>query len=180
MEVYYHSADNAVAIYKGAIVQSDVGLASPGSDPLGYYQSVVAMTDGDPDSVGVAWAFGTTPQVAAQVNNLNAVNYCPASTGMYIGVIVDPTVVYLVQDNGTTLTAAQIGQYADIVSNTSGSTVTGRSIAELNQGAIGLDAVNMQILRVHHRPDNELGAWADFEVVLSENVYGKDDEYLTT
>ncbi len=179
MEVYYHSTGNAVAIYKGAIVQSDVGLASPSSDPLSIYQCVVMSTDNDADILGVAWAFGNTPQLMTNVTDLNAANYCAASAGRYIGVITDPSVVYLVQDDGTTLTAAQIGLNADINNNTSGSTTTGRSSGELGQDSLTAATAQLRILRVHNRPDNELAAWCDFEVVFNENIF-KDADYLTT
>jgi len=179
LEIYYHAAANGVAIYKGAIVQSDVGLATPGEDPLGIYQSVVMATDGDADSIGVAWTFGNTPQIAARVDTLSGPNYCPLSTGMYIGVITDPSVVYLIQDDGTTLTKAQIGMSTYVVSNTSGSTTTGRSSGELEQGGMTAATEVIRILRLHPRADNELGAWADWEVVFNENVY-KDADYLTT
>jgi len=179
MEIYYHSTANGVAVYKGSIVQSDVGLAAPSSDPLGIYACVVMATDADADVLGVAWAFGKTPQLMTRVDDLAAANYCPLSTGMYIGVITDPSVVYLIQDDGTTLTAAQIGLNTDVVSNTSGSTVTGRSSGELEQGSLVATTAQLRILRVHNRPDNELGAWCDYEVVFNENIF-KDADYLTT
>jgi hypothetical protein len=179
MEIYYHSTANATAIYKGAIVHSDVGMGTPSEDPLGIYQCVIASEDGDADNVGVAVAFGNTPQICARVDNLNAANYCPLSIGMYVGVVVDPTVVYLIQDDGTTLTVGQIGLSADTVNNTAGSTVTGRSSMELEQGGVLHTELQLRILRLHPRVDNELGANADWEVVFNENIYQAAD-YLTT
>jgi hypothetical protein len=181
MEIYYHSSTDAVAIYKNSIVSSAVGLAAPGDDPLGIYQSIVMTTDDDVDAIGVAVAFGNTPQVCARVDNLNAANYCPLSIGMYVGVVVDPTVVYLIQDDGTTLTAAQIGMNAATVGNANGSTTTGRSSCELEQGGVVSTAMPLTILRLHPRVDNELSAWADWEVIFNENVYiDAATNYLTT
>lgn len=172
LEVFYHSTANASAIYKGALVYSDVGLASPGSDPLGVYQSVIVAVDDADEVMGVAWTFGNTPQIATQVTNLNNVNYCPASTGMYVGVITDPTVVFEIEDNGTTLTAAQIGLYFDTSNNASGSTVTGNSSAVLDQGSLASTGATCRILRLVNRPDNELGANAKWEVVIAQHVNG--------
>lgn len=179
LEVYYHSTANGTAIYKGGLVYTDVGLASPGSDPLGIYPSIVLCADDDSDVLGVAWTFGTTPQVAAQVTNLNSVNYCPASTGMYVGCIVDPTVIYEIEDNGTTLTAAQIGMNADTSNNASGSTTTGRSSAVLDQSSLVAGTATLRILRLVNRPDNVLGANAKWEVMINESIY-KDAEMRTT
>jgi len=171
MEIFYHSTANASAIYKGSLVYSDVGLATPGTDPLGVYQSIVVMPDSvNYGCVGVAWSFGTTPQVAVQVNNLNNVDYCPASTGMYIGVITDPSVVSEIQDNGTTLTSSQIGMYFDTTNNASGSTVTGRSSAALDQGDLASTGGTCRILRLVNRPDNTLSSYARWEVIISEHI----------
>jgi len=174
MEVFYHSTANASAIYKGSLVYGDVGLATPGTDPLGVYQSVIIAPDDTGHLIGVAWSFGTTPQIAARVNNLNAVNYCPASTGMYIGVITDPTVVFEIQDNGTTLTASQIGMYFDTSNNASGSTTTGRCSGVLDQGSlastIATDTASLRILRLVNRPDNTLASNAKWEVVINRHI----------
>jgi hypothetical protein len=183
MEIYFHTADDAVAIYKNSLVSSAVGLTTPGDDPLGIYQSIIMSTDSDEDILGVAVAFGNTPQICARVNDLNAANYCPLSVAMYVGVIIDPTVVYLIQDDGTTLTAAQIGMNTTTVGNANGSTTTGRSSCELEQGSMAstVNGLPLKTLRLHPRVDNELSAWADWEVVINANVY-KDPElvYLTT
>ena len=185
LEVFYHSTANASAIYKGTIVYSDVGLATPGTDPLGVYQSVIVCPDGTAGIVGVAWTFGTTPQIAAQVNNLNAVNYCPASTGMYIGVITDPTVVFEVSDNGgTAITSAQIGMYADCTGSTLGSATTGKSSLALDQGTLtATGMLQLRILRLVNRPDNELSTYARWEVILGEtlaNTQAAGSGYHTT
>jgi hypothetical protein len=171
LEIFYHSTANASAIYKGSLVYGDVGLATPGTDPLGVYQSVIVTPDDSGHIIGVAWTFGNTPQLAANVTNLNAVNYCAASAGMYIGVVTDPTVVYEVEDNGTTLTSSQIGMYCDTSNNAAGSTTTGRSSAVLDQSTLGsTNALAIRILRLVNRPDNELAASAKWEVVINEHI----------
>ena len=171
MEIFFHSSSDSSAIYKGALVYSTLGLAAgANSDPLGIYQEVVVAPDDESPVVGVAWSFGETPQIAARVSNLNAVNYCPASTNMYIGVITDPTVVFEIQDNGTTLTAGQIGMYFDTSSNASGSTTTGRSSAVLDQGSLQASGATCRILRLVNRPDNTLSCNAKFEVIIAEHI----------
>ena len=180
LEIFYHSTADSSAIYKGALVYGDQGLASPGSDPLGIYQSIVVAADDASEVLGVAWSFGETPQLAARVSNLNAVNYCPASTGMYIGVITDPSVVFEIKDNGTTLTAAQIGLYFDTSNNAAGSTTTGRSSAVLDQGSVAASGATCRILRLVNRPDNTLACNARFEAIIHYHMNNVDRVYHTT
>jgi len=179
VEVFYHSTADATAIYKGELVIGIVGLAGAGSDPLGKFPGCIAASKAAQDTqhlLGVAWTFGNTPDVAARVDNLNAANYCPASTGMYIGVITDPSTVFSIQDSGgTALTAVQIGSYIDISTFTSatacGSTTTGRSYMEVDTSSIGASNAHMcRVLRLSPRPDNELSSWADWEVIINYHI----------
>ena len=180
LNIYYHSTANASAIYKGALVCHDAGLAIASTDPLSIYPGIIIAPDETPNITGVAWSFGETPQLATRVSNLNAVNYCPASTGMYIGVIDDPSVVFEIEDNGTTLTAAQIGTYFDTSNNAAGSTTTGRSSAVIDQGSVSAStSAACQILRLVNRADNSLCANAKFEVIINEHIY-KDAHLRTT
>jgi len=174
LEIYYHSTANASAIYKGALVESGAGLAASG-DPLGIYQQIIPCADDSITAIlGVAWSFGETPQLAARVSNLNAANYCPASTGMYIGVITDRSVVFEVSDNGgTAITAVQIGQYISSTGNTDGNATTGRSCCAIDQGKI--QATNaallpLRIVRLVNRPDNVIGTYAHWEVVIHQHI----------
>jgi len=176
LEIFYHSTADASAIYKGSIVEGTQGLAATGySDPLGVYQSIMVCADDSITGiVGVAWSFGETPQLATRVSNLNAVNYCPASTAMYVGVITDPTVVFEVSDNGgTAITAAQIGSYISSTGNADGNATTGRSCGAIDQGKIQAThamLVPLRILRLVNRPDNEIGTYAHWEVMLNTHV----------
>jgi hypothetical protein len=173
VNVYYHSTGDAEAVYKGALVVPDNLHAHAVGGYVGsagtVYPACTPAADGDTDIIGVAWTFGTTPQVAAQVNNLNAVNYCPASTGMYIGVIDDPNVIFSIQDSSV-LAATDINLNFDTTANKSGSTVTGRSSAELASSGYAATA-QLQLLRMIPRADNSLLVNADWEVRLNETRF---------
>jgi len=172
LEIFYHSASNASAIYKGSLVRGDQGLDNPLTDPLGIYQTCyVAADDFGLGVVGVAWSFGDTPQLGAQVSNLNAKNYCPASVGMYIGVITDHTVVFKIQDNGTAVSASQIGDYFDTSNNAAGSTATGRTTCVLDADSLVASGGAGRILKRVNRPDNEMASNADWEVLLEEHIF---------
>ena len=167
VNIYWHDGDNASAIYKGSLVVSGALMAlGPAENPR--FEGVVIAKEQAVDIVGVAWTFGTTPQIAAQVDNLNAPNYCPASTDMYIGVIDDPNVIYTIQDSSL-LAVTDLGLAFDTTSNPSGSTVTGRSSAELQSSGFGAAAGQLQLLRMVNRPDNELLVNADWEVRIHQH-----------
>jgi len=175
VSIYYHST-LAIATFKGSLVGTDAAFASPtcGPDPLGMYQSITMgdhVTFATPSAViGVAWTFGNTPQLAAQVTNLNAVNYCPSATSMYIGVIDDPTVIYEVEGSGTWV-SSNIGDYCDSTGNSTGSVTTGRSTAVADQASVAETTAMLRVLRLVNRPDNEIGANCKLEVMIAEGQY---------
>jgi hypothetical protein len=179
INIYYHSTANASAIYKGSLVFSNTGLGDGvGASPDGKYQEVIIAPDGRAGLIGVAWTFGNTPQLAADVTNLNNKNFCPASTAMYIGVIDDPTVIYQIQDSSV-LTAADVGLNFDTTSGADGSTVTGRSSAELRStGSTG--TAQLHLLRMVAREDNSLLVNADWEVMINERRITGDGSVATT
>lgn len=181
--IYYHSTANASAIYKGALVYSDSALGSPtcGPDPLGMYQSVCVTPDGKEGSLGVAIGFGSTPQLLALSTNLNSVNYCPASIGMYLAVVDDPTVIYEIEGNSGTWVSSNIGDNTDTSNNAAGSETTGRSSCVADHADLADTALQMRILRVVNRPDNEVGAYCKLEVMLNERALaGNMGAYATT
>ena len=184
ISMYYHSTAQTSALYKGDLVYSDAGLDSPtcGPDPLGVYQSIMKAPDDSSTLLGVAWTFGSTPQVSLQSTNLNAANYCPASTGMYIGVIDDPSVIYEIQASNATWVSSNIGDNCDTTNNTTGGvTATGRSTSMADHGTITSGTASLRVLRMVNRPDNEIGAYCKLEVMIAENVMrGTMTAYATT
>src|SRR3972149_4376605 len=78
VNIYYHSASDNTAIFRGDLVQAD------GSNYLatGMYPAVKQHVAAQEDNIGVAVGFGDTPQIAARVSNLHPVNACPASPPM--------------------------------------------------------------------------------------------------
>lgn len=181
ISMYYHSTAQTQSMWKGSLVTSDAGLASPtcGPDPLGIYQSIMTARDQEAALIGVAWTFGNTPQLAADVTNLSR-KYCPASTGMYIGVIDDPTVIYEIEGSGTWV-SSNIGDNVDTTNNSTGSATTGRSSCTAAQGSVTSATAALRVLRLVNRPDNEIGANCKLEVMIAENVMrGTMTAYATT
>ena len=183
VSIYYHSTAQTAPMWKGQLVTSDAGLASPtcGPDPLGIYQSVMGARDDESAIIGVAWTFGSTPQLAALSTNLNSVNYCPASTGMYIGVIDDPSVIYEIEGSNASWVSSNIGDNCDTTNNSTGSTTTGRSSCIADHGTVTEATASLRILRLVNRADNEIGAYNKLEVMIAENVMrGTMTAYATT
>lgn len=166
VNIYWHDGDNASAIYKGSLVTSGQGHALGVTDNP-RFEGVICADDEDDAIVGVAWTFGNTPQIAARLDNFNAPNYCPASTAMYIGVIDDLNTIFSVQDSSV-LTAGDVGLNFDTTHNADGSTVTGRSSAELSSSGTTAGIAQLQLLRMVNREDNELLVNADWEVQILE------------
>ena len=167
------------------MVYSDAGLDSPtcGPDPLGVHQSIMVAPDDASTIIGVAWTFGSTPQLAALSTNLNSVNYCPASTGMYIGVIDDPSVIYEIQGTNASWVSSNIGDNVDTTNNsTGGVTATGRSTGMADHGSTPTaGTATLRILRLVNRPDNEIAAYCKLEVMIAENLMrGAMTAYATT
>ena len=187
VSIYYHSTA-AISMFKGSLVGSDAAFAAPtcGPDPLGLYQSITMgdhVTFATPSAViGVAWTFGNTPQLAARVDNLNAVNYCPSVTGMYVGVIDDPSVIYEIEGSNATWVSSNIGDFCDSTGNSTGSVTTGRSTAVADHASLGAAAGGMlRILRLVPRADNEIGAYCKLEVMIAESIQaGVHTAYPTT
>jgi hypothetical protein len=88
---------------------------------------------------------------------------------MYIGVIDDPNVIFSIQDSSV-LAATDINLNFDTTANKSGSTVTGRSSAELASSGYAATA-QLQLLRMIPRADNSLLVNADWEVRLNETRF---------
>ena len=176
VNIYYHSASDGTAIYKGDLVQVD----ATNYETTGKYPSVKQHVAGQEDNVGVAVGFGTDPQLMAITSNLNSVNYCPLSTAMYIAVVDDPTVIFEVQEDsvGGANTADQVGYFADVVVG-SGSTTTGCSAMELDSNTASQStAQTLRMLRLVNRSDNALGTNAKWLVMLNEHLYGQNENVI--
>lgn len=170
MRVYYVPSSDSTAIYKGDLVTHG-GTA----EALGEYPTVKQTAAGDTTIVGVAWAFSNTPYIGADTSTLTR-DYRPASTAMYVHVIVDPFVIYECQEDSDsdTLAITDIGQTANVVVG-SGSTTTGLSGMEINTDDTGATG-NLKILRLAKRDDgsNVLGTNAIWEVMINEHYFKLD------
>ena len=165
--VYYIPSTDATALFKGDLVN----LAGS-ADDTGMYPTVTQAAAGDTDNVGVVIAFGSSPEVMANHDNLN-MKYRAASTAMYCLVVDDPFVIFEIQEDsaGGSIAAASVGLNTNVVVG-SGSTTTGLSGMELDSSDVATDtAGNCRLLRVVNRPDNALGNYCKWEVLIVEHVY---------
>ena len=172
VRIYYHSASDAAAIYRGDLVQVNV----TNDEATGLYPSVKAHVTGQEDNVGVAVGFGNTPQLATVTTNL-AANYCPASTAMYIAVVDDPDVLFICQEDsaGTALTAGAVWGFADVEDGTSGSSTTGISGMEIDRSDIADTVGTLQIMRLYPGEGNAIGDYAKWVVRINEHIYRNEN-----
>lgn len=162
---YYIPSTDGTAAYIGGVVKL-AGSASASGIP-----TVTANCSAHDVLVGVIVGFD---QVEGVTNpNLNQ-QYRPASTAMYVWVADDPEAVFEVQEDsdGAALAATNVGQNADLINLTSGSTVWGTSTMELDSSTANTTAtLDVQILRLAQRTDNAIGTNAKWLVKLNNHQF---------
>ena len=95
-----------------------------------------------------------------------SLTYSPASTEGYVLVADDPDLVFQVQEDGTSAATA-IGLNANLLV-AAGSTAYGRSGSELDSStAATTNTLQLNILGLSQRPDNEIGANAVYDVAIN-------------
>jgi hypothetical protein len=150
---YYVNASYGTALFVGDAVIKVAGgsnAAAVGNFPIGTLPEIEKATAGDGNQItGVIVGFAPLP------TNLG-LTYNTASTERVAYVCDDPNVLFEIQADGA-IAAAQVGLNAVLIYTNAGSTVTGRSGAELDTSSDvpAADASNqLTILRVVNRPDN--------------------------
>jgi len=129
------------------------------------YPSVQQGAASDTSFFGVVTSFDPAPTdietVYRKADTLRNCNVVPASGGQ----------LFVVQANGA-FAITDVGNTADVVVG-SGSTSTGLSGMELNSSDIGT-GINLHILGVDQRPDNEIDTNCDVVVRINEHTFGGD------
>ena len=164
--MYYKAAGLGEAMFIGTPVQS-----AGSADTLGQYPTIkLAGTD---PILGVVVGFGNTPDIVADVTNLE-LEYSPTSTANYVAVVDDPSVIFEIQeDSSTALTADEVGLNASPTTE-SGNTTTGLSTVEIDcTTEATTSTLSLRILRLVDRVDNELGANAKWEVLINNHALGQ-------
>lgn len=165
--VYFVPATDATALFIGDLVN----LAGSASAD-GMYPTVTQAAAGDTDNVGVVIGFGLQPEIMSNPDS-PTMKYRAASTAMYALVVDDPFVIFEIQEDsvGGYIAAASVGLATNVVVG-SGSTTTGKSAMELDSSDVSTDTAGQcRILRAVNRPDNALGNYCKWEVLIAEHVY---------
>ncbi|WP_299477008.1 hypothetical protein [uncultured Paracoccus sp.] len=162
------------APYNGAATRYYV----PASDSTALFIGDPVIFAGSADANGVAsvtrasaagGAYMLGPVVAVEPVTADSLPYRAASTERYVWVADDPDLVFEIQEDsvGGALAAADIGLNADIVI-AAGSTATGRSGVELDTSTKATtNTLQLRILGLVQRPDNEVGANAKVLVTIN-------------
>jgi len=168
--VYAVASTYATALFVGdPVVKVAAGSNAAALDgfPIGTLPLVEKAAAGDGNAItGVIVGFAPDP------DNLSRI-YRPASTARVVYVVDDPNVTFEIQADGA-IAATDVGLNAVLIYTNAGSTVTGRSGAELDttSDAPAADASNqLTILRVVNAPDNEAAsAFTRCEVVINQST----------
>ena len=157
---YYIPASDGTAAYVGGLVK----LA--GSADANGVPSVTANVSAGDVVAGVIVGFDADTQADSV--------YRQASTERYVFVCDDPSVLFEVQEDSdaSTLAADDVGNNADLVNFTSGSTSSGRSSIEIDSSSVNTTAtLDVQIRRLSRRPDNVIGDYAKWLVKLNNHQF---------
>lgn len=160
-DVFSSAAGDATAIFVG----DPVKLSGTSSTINGVvYADIDQAATGD---VMVGVVIGVLPDVATDTI------YRAASTARRLLVATDPHLLYEIQEasGGTALAAADIGLNANFVVG-SGSTVTGKSGVEMNNATEATtNTLDLQIVGLRAREDNEVGANAKWLVRINRHQF---------
>lgn len=162
---YYIPASDATAAYVGGLAK----LAG-GADTRGI-ATVTGNVSAADVVVGVIVGFDQYSGVSNP--NLN-IRYRPASTAMYVYVETDPNTLFEIQEDGDTtpIAAASVGLNATLLNLTAGNTSTGQSTMEIDSDSVAVTAtLDVQIVEMVQREDNEIGAFAKWLVKLNNHQY---------
>jgi len=165
--MYYKDVELAEAIFIG----SPVKLAGS-ADTLGKYPTISLAVAGVP-ILGTVIGFGNSPYLAADVTDLDRL-HSPTLTANYVAVVDDPSVIFECQeDSSTPLTVTEIGLNASLTTE-AGNTTTGHSTVEIDCATEATTCtLGLRVLRLVDRPDNVLGEFAKFEVIINAHAYGQ-------
>lgn len=156
---YYLQSDYATAMFigdpvviTGAVNTAAVSAPGVGTFPVGAIQSINKATVNTGAITGVIVGFA---------GRQDSLTYNPASTERIALVADDPELLFEIQADGT-FTPASVGLNAALIYTHSGSTVTGRSGAELDTGTTTAPAVTTGLqLKVRgfvNREDNDMAS----------------------
>ena len=170
---YYAASDYATALYVGDPVvrvtggSNDAAIKTPDGDfPIGTLGEVEKATVGANAITGVIVAFGPLP-------NALGTQYNTASTERVVYVEDDPDVIFEIQCEAA-LSADQVGLNAVLIYTNSGSTVTGRSGAEMDGGTTTAPAADatyqLTFLRAVNKPNNDV-TLTNCDVEVKINVH---------
>lgn len=168
------------APYNGAVKRCYV----PASDANAIYVGGLVKFAGDADADGIPSVTGNVAtgdavmgvMVGVDTTDRNDTVYRAASVETYIFVADDPNLVFEVQEDsdGGAMASANVGNTADLIGFTAGSTFTGRSSMEIDSGtatAAGDGTEDVLIVGLAQRGDNEIGTNAVWEVRLNNHFY---------
>lgn len=168
---YYLQSDYATAMFigdpvviTGAVNTAAVSAPGAGTFPIGALQSVNKATVNTGAITGVIVGF---------CKRADQPQYNPASTECVVLVADDPDLEFEIQADST-FTPASVGLNAALIYTTAGSTITGRSGAELDTGtttAPGTSAgLQLKVKGFVNREDNDMAA-ANSKLLVQINVH---------
>lgn len=171
---YYVPSTYATALFVGdaVLITGTSNTAAVKGNPPGTLPEINKAT-----AAGGTYISGVIVGFEPDADNLDR-THNPASTERIVYVADDPDLVFEIQEDsgGTVLDATDVGLNADMVYTHTGSAITGKSGVELDRSTIATtNTLQMKVLRLVNRVDNDLGDSAKWEVMINLHT----QRYLT-
>lgn len=165
---YFVPSTYAVALFVGdpVIKTGTANTTAVEGHNIATLPEINKATAGDGNALtGVIVSFG------ANGNNQD-ITHNPASTERIVNVADDPDLLFIIQaDAGGTLTAADVGQNANVIFTHAGSTSTGQSGVELDASATAADQSNqLTIQRLFDVEGNTVDSFGIWEVKINQHT----------
>jgi len=168
-ELHYVSASDATAIYVGDLVQFDT--TNRGSASTAQFPGLPAIKQyaaGQTNARGVVIGFLPEPEFNQNAFATLMRKYRVASTERYALVVVDPNVVFEIEEHASsTKSVSDIGKNMDIAV-VAGNVNVGVSQSTLANAASATTAtLPLRLYRYSQRIGNEIGQYAKWDVLLN-------------
>lgn len=168
---YYVPSTYATALFVGdpVIITGTSNTAEESAPGIGKFVAGTLPEINRATAAGGNYITGSIIGFGADPTNLER-KHNPASTERIVWVADDPDLVFEIQEDndGTALAATSVGLNADLVYTHAGSTNFGLSGAELDRSTANTtNTLQLKIMRLVNREDNEIGDFAKWEVMIN-------------
>jgi hypothetical protein len=130
----------------------------------------IALANAGSQCIGAVVGVGENEGTVANINTPNSI-IAPATKTRpyYLMVADDPATIFQIQESGTALAAANVGQNANFVSGANNGYVSGYQLD--NSTTETTTTLSLKLLGLARKPDNAFGTYAKWLVMINSHRY---------